>query len=129
MGFGNKFRIEMYPIEGLVSVGQTDEQLIKSVELHWDEPKVVEQIKNKEFATFNVGTGALFIYFSCNIIMFRFKNKPLNDVIVHECFHATYQIMNRIGATLVDESEESYAYLIEYLYRTVYSLSRCKVAG
>ncbi len=37
------------------------------------------------------------------------------DTLAHEIFHATVAIMNSIGASLSVESEETYAYLIDFL--------------
>lgn len=39
--------------------------------------------------------------------------------IAHESFHATVRVMNSIGAELNDGSEESYAYLLDYIFDKV----------
>lgn len=42
---------------------------------------------------------------------------PEADVgtLAHECFHATSAILNYVGTTLTSETEESYAYLLDWL--------------
>jgi hypothetical protein len=58
---------------------------------------------------FSNGTSA--IYFKPGIPI-----DHLGGVIVHECFHATNNILNTLDLFLTDTSEEAYAYLIQYLY-------------
>jgi hypothetical protein len=41
------------------------------------------------------------------------------DVVAHECFHATYWILNNVGIWLHDSSDEAYAYLQQYLMRKI----------
>ena len=56
-----------------------------------------------------------------------YKNDPvkLYGSIAHESFHAAKRILTSHGITLVDESEEAFAYLIEHLVRTIhYELRR-----
>jgi len=45
--------------------------------------------------------------------------KNLQGVIVHEAFHATTFLMDCIGQTLSQDSEESYAYLIQYIVERI----------
>ncbi len=42
--------------------------------------------------------------------------------IVHECFHATEFVMHNIGSKLCDETQEQYAYYIEWLTKQVNEL-------
>lgn len=41
-------------------------------------------------------------------------------IIAHECFHAMSFLMKEIGGILSDDSEESFAYLIEYMVDLTY---------
>ena len=50
--------------------------------------------------------------------LFITPNSP-NSTIVHESFHATLRVMDYIGADLNDGSEESYAYLLDYIFDKV----------
>lgn len=41
------------------------------------------------------------------------------DALAHEVFHLTKYIMEYIGTTLSDDSEEAWAYLTGYLFETI----------
>jgi len=48
------------------------------------------------------------------------RNDSLQEnVIVHETLHLIAQILRRFDTNLVDETEEVYAYLQEYLYKII----------
>ena len=47
-------------------------------------------------------------------------NKPYTyRTIIHECFHATTFLLGRKGLKLSDDSDEAYAYMLDYLSSTV----------
>lgn len=46
-------------------------------------------------------------------------NHLQENIIVHEVFHLVAQILRALDTPLVDETEEVYAYLIEYLYKVI----------
>lgn len=53
----------------------------------------------------------------------RLSNEPdspehIGD-LVHECFHAVFFLFNRIGISLSRDSDEAFAYAIEYLAREI----------
>lgn len=54
------------------------------------------------------------------IVLFRPNVK--SNTIVHECFHLTCGIMRYIGCKLSNNSEESFAYLNEYLYKVIQNI-------
>ena len=56
--------------------------------------------------------------FKGNAIWFR-DFEPSGHVVAHEAFHCAYWILSRSGVTLGDNSEESFAYLIEHLTREI----------
>jgi len=64
-------------------------------------------------------SGATTMMFDCGITVIYFKpgctEEQVQRFIVHEAFHATLYLMDHIGATLTKSSEESYAYLIQYI--------------
>lgn len=59
-------------------------------------------------------------------VMIWFKEKyPSPCLVAHECFHAAHYILGRTGLKLTDDSEEAYAYYLEYLIREIsYSIAR-----
>lgn len=44
------------------------------------------------------------------------------DTLVHETFHLTARIMRYIGTPLVEDTEEPYAYLQDYLFKVINSI-------
>lgn len=49
-----------------------------------------------------------------------FEYETVNErLVVHECTHLTARIMRNIGCPLVDESEEPYCYLNDFLYEKI----------
>ena len=41
------------------------------------------------------------------------------STLVHEIFHASYFILNRVGIKLKPSTEEAYTYLIQHFYREI----------
>ena len=41
--------------------------------------------------------------------------KPGSPVLAHEVFHTVFAIMDRIGIPLSNDSDEAYAYLVQFL--------------
>jgi hypothetical protein len=51
-------------------------------------------------------------YRTCGI---WFREGATAGIIAHECFHATYHILSNVGLILSGESEESFAYYLQWL--------------
>lgn len=54
------------------------------------------------------------------IVIFHI-DRIFQGLIVHESFHLTSELLRHIGTILVPETEESYAYLQEWLYGNIRS--------
>jgi hypothetical protein len=50
--------------------------------------------------------------------------EPAPHTIAHECFHAAYGILPQLGIELCQETEEVYAYAIDYLFSAVSDMVR-----
>lgn len=116
-----KVLLHIYPVEIFVSIGQSDKDFLSDIKKLWDEGGMIKSIESDNSCGLDKieHAAALFQLFNCGVGVFRFSKKPTDEIIVHECFHATYQIMDRIGQELVDESQESYAYLIGYMFKEI----------
>lgn len=59
-------------------------------------------------------------------VIFRIKHYPENNyqlgAISHDALHATLRVMETVGCTLNDGSEEAYAYLLGYIVEQVNEL-------
>ena len=68
-----------------------------------------------------VNTDAVFwVHQKNNMWFIAFnKNKISNGTIAHECLHATFRILQRKGIMYSEETEEAYAYMIDFLVSKV----------
>jgi hypothetical protein len=60
--------------------------------------------------------GVFWIHNESNRWFIAFNwNKLTHGTIAHECFHATCGILRRKGIFLTEQTEEAYAYMIDFL--------------
>ena len=104
----------LYPFDLMVSCGQTDDQLkasLKKYGIEWQDRLILD-------------CPAHYVRLARNQPVIRTANYPITvtdyGILQHEIFHATDQILRYIGINLTDDSDEAYAYLIEYITREVY---------
>lgn len=65
---------------------------------------------------FNIEKGKRFLW------MPKTPTEPQEyATLAHEVFHAAFGLMNEIGASPSEDSEETYAYLIGYLTKEIYA--------
>lgn len=108
--------LEVYPFDVMVSIGQTDAELKKSLErksVEWEDKMCLK------------GNG-LFYMNSQNQSIIRVRFIPVNPVdygvLQHEIFHAVTFILDRIGMKfMLLKSDEAYAYLVGYLTEQIYT--------
>ena len=108
----NVFRvipIEVYGHDIVVSIGQTDSDLYEHIKGNISEKKFDKRFSNQKSiaTTFKLKTGCILI---------RFKDDIDNPgIVAHEAFHAIVYLFDKIGIEYAYESEEAYAYALEYL--------------
>lgn len=106
----------VYPFDVMVSVGETDEQLFKKLK-----SKGID--KNLEDCSLEGKRGRC-VMFEGGQTLIRLKGLPKNcedyGTIAHEIFHAVAFLFNRIGIKLSMESDEAFAYAIEFLTKKIY---------
>lgn len=110
--------VDLYKHDILVFFGDKN-VLIKKLEKYFEYyqiDKFNRCIKTEKGCAYMVDTGQLILYMP-NI------PKKLDDFVIlnHEIFHCTTLILKRIGVFLSPESEEAYAYLLEYITQKVFS--------
>lgn len=54
------------------------------------------------------------IQLPCKAVLIYFKGKITQGLIAHEVYHAVIMIFNTMGIDYSSESEEAFAYMIEY---------------
>lgn len=65
---------------------------------------------------------AAFTYVNGLFCLIRFSREPFSDhdIIAHEIFHAAVHLWKYVGLRLSDDSEEAYAYLIDFITEEFY---------
>lgn len=101
--------IDVYGHDIVVSIGQTDNDLYEHIKENISEKRFDKIMGNQKSiaTTFKLKTGCILI---------RFKNNIDNPgIVAHEAFHAIVYLFEKIGIEYSYESEEAYAYALEYL--------------
>lgn len=53
-------------------------------------------------------------------IIIRFKDNPPAGTIAHEAFHSVFMILHDAGLAVSDDSQEAYAYLIDFVVSQIH---------
>jgi hypothetical protein len=108
----NVFKIiplDVYGHDIVVSIGQSDDDLYEHIQENIPRKQFNKHMTNQKSiaTTHKLKTGSILI---------RFKD-DINDpgIVAHEAFHAVVFLFKKIGIDFVYESEEAYAYTLEYL--------------
>lgn len=106
----------IYPFDIMFSFGESDKKLF---------PKLRRKgISEPELCEISGITRARAVVFKEGPSIIRMKNIPKTaeefGFLQHEIFHAVYFLFTRIGITLGDQSDEAFAYAIQYLTEQVY---------
>lgn len=121
--------VPIYNTQFIVSVDQTDSQFLKSVakENLNLEPEVIAMGLFGEEGTGHVTLGHV-VNRQGYPVIFRLRGNPDSPKkiasMTHEVFHVVSKTLRNKGMTLVPESEEAYAYLLDYIVEQI--LERCK---
>jgi len=101
--------LDVFAHDIVVSIGQSDEDLYEEIKENISKKKFDKRMANQKSiaTTFKLKTGAILI---------RFKDDIDNPgIVAHEAFHAIVYLFEKIGIDFAYESEEAYAYSLEYL--------------
>lgn len=115
--------MEVYHFDCIISLGQTDEELIKILKA--GKKDVSGEVDQWKF-TCDTTVGRC-CFFSNNVGMIRLRHFPEYPrdygTLTHEIFHYVTGLMWKIGMELViDKSDEAYAYLIGYITEKVFDM-------
>lgn len=110
----------IYPFDVMVSVDQTDEQLMKILRKHGEDEQSCEKLLNQPDTC--PGRAVLLASNRTVIRLRRQRSKAkFAGIIAHEVFHAVTFIFDRIGITFdLDKCDEAYAYAIMYLAEKIH---------
>lgn len=101
--------LDVFGHDIVVSIGQTDEDLYEDIRGNISKKKFNKIIANQTSiaTTYKLKTGCILIRFTDNI------DNP--GIVAHEAFHAIVYLFEKIGIEYAYQSEEAYAYTLEYL--------------
>lgn len=101
--------IDVFGHDIVVSIGQTDEDLYELIRENISKKQFDKRFVNQTSiaTTFKLKTGCILIRFKDNI------DNP--GIVAHEAFHAIVYLFEKIGIEYAYQSEEAYAYTLEYL--------------
>lgn len=101
--------LEIYGHDIAVSIGQSDDNLYEQIKENISEKDFKKHMTNQTAiaTTHKLRTGSILIRFKDNI--------DNTGIVAHEAFHAVVFLFKKIGIEFCYESEEAYAYTLEYL--------------
>ena len=101
--------LDVYGHDIVISIGQSDDDLHEQIKENISRKQFDKHMANQKSiaTTHKLKTGSILI---------RFKD-DINDpgIVAHEAFHAVVFLFKKIGIDFAYESEEAYAYTLEYL--------------
>jgi len=115
----------VYPFDIMVSIGESDDEFIKSCTKILAKEHVGELKEDEVVCRMSQTQQGRTIMLSGNQTIIRLKSKPQSareyGFMAHEVFHAVTFIMDRVGMKLkLMTSDEAYAYLVGYVTEEVY---------
>lgn len=105
---------EIYPFDCLVCIGSTTEEIVKYLK-KLDRELSKEEIEAIELE--NIGRGRTIMLESGQTII-RLNSLDAST-LAHEVFHAVYFLAERLNIKLSEDSDEAFAYLIEFLTKKI----------
>lgn len=110
--------LDIYGHDIVVSIGQSDDDLYEQIQENISRKQFDKHMANQKSiaTTHKLKTGSILI---------RFKD-DINDpgIVAHEAFHAVVFLFKKIGIDFVYESEEAYAYTLEYLTNQILKIKQ-----
>lgn len=101
--------LDVYGHDIVVSIGQSDDDLYEQIQENISRKQFDKHMANQKSiaTTHKLKTGSILI---------RFKDDIDNPgIVAHEALHAVVFLFKKIGIDFAYESEEAYAYTLEYL--------------
>jgi hypothetical protein len=109
-----KITFDTYPVILHVFVGCTPEE----IQIYLDQNNCTNY---KDIFNLSDNDEAIFAYEkNSNEIYLRFREIEYPSIVAHEAFHVTAHIMRYVGIRLSRNSEEAYAYLLQYIMDKIY---------
>lgn len=123
--------LQIYPFDILVSIGESDECFLAGLK-HHASAEIINEIFPEDgllsFTPTGQGRTAHFKISKVTIIRMKqpIKTPFAHAILAHEIFHAVDMIFRTIGMNLSKDSDEAYAYAIQYLTEQIYTQFKIK---
>ena len=112
-----KIHDDVYGRDFIIALAETDRRILAAFKRHGydldDEFKSIMVVEGSGRTVLDPETGAHMVRLKDPI-----KNAEDVAILVHELTHATVQVFGIIGLPINTESDEAFAYYIQYLTRT-----------
>lgn len=110
----------VWPYDIIFSFGMGKEEMIKRCKEKFENPFTKEDIE-----LLNLSGRGFCLMLENNGVIVWLEKYPASPEwfghLAHEIFHATHTILNKAGIRLSEDSDESFAYLIDWITSNVYS--------
>lgn len=114
-------QLEIFSTDIIVSIGQTDDELYDELKHRFTK----EEFESSYMSSLDRRSDACFVVKDGFPVIRFFDKNPDAGLIAHECFHATCFILESKKIALCNETEEVYAYLLQYLVNKI--IKKCKI--
>ncbi len=120
----NKFfkiiKYEVYPFDILLTCGTTGDEIIQYLEKNFG-----HKVSAEDKPLFVIpGNGRTIVLEGGQTVLWLKDFSPTYSfdlaILAHECFHAIDFLLRRIGVKLSADSDEVYAYTLQYIFRTAF---------
>jgi len=110
--------LDVYGHDIVISIGQSDDDLYEQIKENISRKQFDKHMANQKSiaTTHKLKTGSILIRFRDDI------DDP--GIVAHEAFHAVVFLFKKIGIDFVYESEEAYAYTLEYLTNQILKIKK-----
>ena len=106
--------LKLFPFEVLFSLGETNDKVFKALKKY--NIPLDEEHTEKINDSFGKNWAMIFPTGQTIIRLAKVPVEPFDlGVLAHEIFHATCYILDRMGVGFSEESNEVFAYIIQYL--------------
>ncbi len=108
----------IYPFDIMISISESDEVLFAKLKKHGVD---ISDTNLHVYSDTQRGRCIMFKGNQTLIRMYELRDTPdWYGHLSHEIFHAVEFLMERIGMKLTSDSDEAYAYCIDYLTKEIY---------
>jgi hypothetical protein len=108
---------DLYPYDVMLSVGETTDDVVRRLK------RLRYKIDKDETDDLNMSNDGRTVMLKGGQTVIRLKDFQNNGVYIallaHEALHAVFFLMNKVGITYGEDSDEAYTYALQWLMSTL----------